>query len=171
MSYIRKKSQAQEKRTAKEFRGRAQIASGAIENLKGDVRTGKRNTIGFNENDFLIENKFTDNDTYKLEKKTWEKIVKEALRDNMRIPLMQIDIQDLQLVVLDINDYATLFDEEFHMYTGRSHNESFPLKKVDLEKAGDRDVFNLLFSSNVGVYKQLDLVIMRKETFLDNVRQ
>jgi hypothetical protein len=106
--YIRKKSQKQEARTAKEFAGRTQIASGAIETLKGDVRTGETSSA-FNVEDFLIENKFTDAKKYKLDLKTWQKIEKEALQDNMRTPMMQIDIDNrVQLVVMSLNDFEGL---------------------------------------------------------------
>lgn len=97
--YIKRKSQKQEERTAKAFGGRTQIASGAIETLKGDVRTGESKSGEFNSNDFLIENKFTDANKYSLKLDIWNKIEKEAFQDNMRIPLMQIDIQFLSLVV------------------------------------------------------------------------
>lgn len=106
--YIRKKSQKQEARTAKEFVGRTQLASGAIETLKGDVRTGET-TSAFNVEDFLIENKFTDAEKFKLELKIWQKIEHEALRDNMRTPMMQIDINNLvELVVMNLNDFVGL---------------------------------------------------------------
>src|SRR3712207_7142379 len=90
MSYIKRKSQKQEKRTAKEFGGKTVIASGALWSCKGDVRT----------DDFLIENKFTDKGYYSLKASIWEKITKEATKDNFRIPLMQIDIKNLSLVVI-----------------------------------------------------------------------
>ena len=106
MTYIKRKSARQEKRTSKEFGGKTQIASGAIETMKGDVRTGERVAGKFNENDFLIENKFTDAESYKLTLAVWNKIAKEAFRDNFRTPLMQIDIQDLEIVVMDEHLYS-----------------------------------------------------------------
>ena len=75
MSYIKKKSKAQEVRTAKEFRGKTTPASGAMWAQKADVRTGDRGT-GFNENDYLIEKILME--TYKLERRVWEKIAHEA---------------------------------------------------------------------------------------------
>lgn len=97
--YIKRKSQKQEKKTADLFGGKVQIASGALDGMKGDVRTGAC-TPSFNENDFLIENKFTDADNYKLQVSIWKKIAKEALRDNLRTPMLQVDIQDVSLVIL-----------------------------------------------------------------------
>lgn len=101
MSYIKKKSQKQEQNTAKLLKGRAQIASGALWGLKGDVRT----------EDYLIENKFTDSDYYSLKLSIWNKIEKEAVKDNLRTPLMQIDIQEDRLVVLDLSLFYDLFNE------------------------------------------------------------
>lgn len=110
--YIHKKSQAQEKRLAKEFGGRTQLGSGNIESvgMKGDIRMGDTSP-SFNTEDFLIEAKFTDSPKYKLEVKTWQKIEKEALRDNMRTPMMQIDIQEVELIVMSLNDYQGMYGE------------------------------------------------------------
>src|SRR3712207_382137 len=102
MSYIKRKSQKQEKRTAKEFGGKTVIASGALWSCKGDVRT----------DDFLIENKFTDKGYYSLKASIWEKITKEATKDNFRIPLMQIDIKNLSLVVIAESDLLGLTEDE-----------------------------------------------------------
>lgn len=107
-TYVQRKSDKQEKRTAKEFGGRTQLASGAIEGFKGDVRTGERIAGAFNENDFLIENKYTEAKAYKLAIATWNKIAKEALRDNLRTPLMQIDILDTELIVMDEGTFKSL---------------------------------------------------------------
>jgi hypothetical protein len=108
--YIKRKSAKQEARTAKDFSGKTTPASGALYFAKADVRTGNTG-VGFNDSDFLIENKFTDSASYSLKKKIWEKIEGEALMDNMRIPLMQIDIQDKQLVVLNKSDFLSLIDK------------------------------------------------------------
>ena len=109
---IKKKSQIQEKRTAKQFRGRIQPASGALHFAKGDIRTGSF-SARFNETDFLIENKYTDVSEYVFKLEIWRKIKKEALKDNLRIPLMQVDINSkhgdpLQLVIMDFKDFLSL---------------------------------------------------------------
>lgn len=100
---IRKKSNKQEKRTAKLFKGRTQIASGAIPTLKGDVRTGShfRTAGDFATADYLIENKYTESDFYVLTKETFEKIKKEATKDNFRTPLMQVDVKDVSLIICE----------------------------------------------------------------------
>ena len=172
MSYIKKKSKAQEVRTAKEFRGKTTPASGAMWAQKADVRTGDRGT-GFNENDYLIENKFTDADTYKLERKIWEKIAHEALRDNMRIPLIQVDLQDLNLVIMDYNTFLALFEEfPYKLYSAMTNNKSYLLDKLILKEFIDLarveqliPAFDLLFTGKVVGYKQLRLIIMTKDDF------
>lgn len=98
MSYIKKKSKKQEERTAKQFNGRATLASGALWIAKGDVRS----------DEYLIENKFTDNSFYSLSKATWDKINREAIKDDFRTPLMQIDIQEEQYVILEYPLYQEL---------------------------------------------------------------
>lgn len=114
MTYIKRKSLKQERRTAKDLGGKTQIASGAIDGMKADVRTGSTST-GFNESDYLIENKFTDSEFYKLDVKTWEKVKQEAFRDNMRIPLMQIDIGNyVSLIVMSHDDFKGMeLDQEW----------------------------------------------------------
>lgn len=101
---VREKSQKQEKRTAKQFNGLTQIASGAIWSMKADVRSV----------DYLIENKYTDSNFYTLNIKTWNKIFKEATNDNLRIPLMQIDIKDKSCIVCE-ESYLDMLVEDFNV--------------------------------------------------------
>ena len=95
---VKKKSQIQESKTADLLGGRTQIASGAIWSMKADVRT----------DDYLVENKFTDEDHYSLTRATWEKIEHEAINDSLRTPMMQIDIREQQVVVIDKNLWEVL---------------------------------------------------------------
>ncbi|AEZ50489.1 Holliday junction resolvase [Bacillus phage BCD7] len=120
MSYIKRKSQKQEQRVAEQLGGKVQLASGAIWFAKADGRTGTLEAGQFNSGDFLIENKFTDAGKYSLKLTIWDKIAKEALRDNLRMPLLQIDIANyVQLAVLDKNDYIGLgLNEHFRMVGG-----------------------------------------------------
>lgn len=107
---IKRISDKQEKRTAADFgAGRTRPGSGNKEHSKGDVITGRR-SIGTNENDFLVENKFTFNSKYGFKMDTWKKIANEALRENLRTPAMQIDIAkgtiaEVQLVVMNRKDF------------------------------------------------------------------
>lgn len=97
MYTTKKKSQLQEKRIAKQFKGKTVVASGSIWSNKGDVRSDK----------FLIECKTTDTKHYSLSAKTWEKIEQEAVRDNLRIPLMSIDVQGNSFIVFKPQDFNT----------------------------------------------------------------
>lgn len=84
------KSNLQEKSVAKQFGGKQVIASGALWFAHSDVRNDK----------FLIECKTTEKDYYSLTAKVWEKIEQEAIRDHLRIPLMVIDLEDRDRVVV-----------------------------------------------------------------------
>lgn len=81
---IKKKSKVQEKRVAKELKGRVTPASGALDIAKGDVKN----------NFFLVECKTTKNNFYTLSLATWIKIKKEAIKDGIRIPLIFVDLED-----------------------------------------------------------------------------
>jgi hypothetical protein len=103
---VKKKSQIQEKRVAKEINGQPTIASGAIWTQKADARADL----------FLCECKTTDKAYYPLQVKTWLKIEKEALKDSIRTPIMCIDLRGgknkiavvryLDLISLDIPDHV-----------------------------------------------------------------
>lgn len=101
MKTVKKRSQKQEKSVAKSFNAKTTVASGALWGAKGDVRNDK----------FLIECKTTTKTWYSLTAKTWEKIEQEAIRDHMRIPLMVIDLEDKDRVVVfrmkDFSDVPT----------------------------------------------------------------
>ena len=90
MKTVKRRSQKQEKSVAKDFNARVTVASGALWGSKGDVRNSK----------YLIECKTTEKDYYSLTATVWEKIEQEAIRDHMRIPLMVIDLEDRDRVVV-----------------------------------------------------------------------
>ena len=90
MKTVKRRSQKQEKSVAKKFNARLTAASGALWGMKGDVRSDK----------YLIECKTTEKDYYSLTAKVWEKIEQEAIRDHLRIPLMVIDLEDRDRVVV-----------------------------------------------------------------------
>jgi hypothetical protein len=90
-------SQRQEKSIAKKISGRVVPASGAFWSRKGDARS----------EDLLVEAKTTDKASYSIKGATWDKIRKEALLDG-RIPVMAIQIQGRDLVVLDQEDFLEL---------------------------------------------------------------
>ncbi len=118
---LRKRSQKQEKRTAKQFKGRVTPGSGCIDGFKGDVRT----------DDYLIENKFTTS-SYVLKKNTWEKIRKEALRDGLREPILQLDFVISSFVSHSfvIMEFDYFIDNYYNIFVQRSFdsNKSFTIK-------------------------------------------
>ena len=103
----KKMSNKQENKVAKETGGYTTIASGALYFQKADVRL----------DNFLIECKTTREPFYKLKRSTWEKIQKEALKDGMRIPLMQVDLENskYRVAIIDYNDFLS-FDLDEYVY-------------------------------------------------------
>ena len=75
---------------AKDFNAKVTVASGALWGMKADVRS----------DNFLIECKTTEKDYYSLTSKVWEKIEQEAIRDHLRTPLMVIDLEDKDRVIV-----------------------------------------------------------------------
>ena len=90
MKTIKRRSQKQEKSVAKDFNARVTVASGALWGSKGDVRNSK----------YLIECKTTEKDYYSLTATVWEKIEQKTIKNHMRIPLMVIDLEDRDRVVV-----------------------------------------------------------------------
>lgn len=90
MKTVKKRSQLQEKSVAGQFNAKTTVASGALWGMKADCRSDR----------FLIECKTTQKDYYSLTARVWEKIEKEAIRDHMRIPLMVIDLEDRDRIVV-----------------------------------------------------------------------
>lgn len=66
------------------------IASGAMWNAKGDVRSDK----------FLIECKTTKEGYYSVTAKVWDKISMEATSDHLRIPLLVVDLRDTDRYII-----------------------------------------------------------------------
>ena len=108
MTTIRKKSQKQENRVAKDIAGKVTIASGALYTQKADVRN----------EEFLIECKTTAKSFYSLKEDIWDKIRREALRDSNRHPLMQIQVNDgkQEFVVMSHNSFLCLELDQFTYY-------------------------------------------------------
>lgn len=104
------KSNKQEKKVAKDIGGREVIGSGCLWFAPSDVRV----------EDFLIECKTTANDYYILSHKTWEKIVREAISDGMRVPLMHIQLEDGvdEIVIMSINDFKGLDIDKDRLFLG-----------------------------------------------------
>ncbi len=88
---VKKKSQKQEKRVAKELNARTVVASGALWGSKGDVKSDS----------YLVECKTTEKDFYSLTFKVWDKIRTEAIKDGLRVPLMCIEVQGKSYAIIE----------------------------------------------------------------------
>ena len=120
------KSNKQEKEVAKLFGGKQVIASGSLWFADSDVRNDK----------FLIECKTTEKDYYSLTAKVWEKIEEEAIRDRWRIPLMIIDLEDKdRLVVFNTKYFETQVPEPFDSTYNGDSQKSFRVSLKELEEA------------------------------------
>lgn len=95
-------SDAQEKRTAKEYDGAQNYRSGAGWVKKGDVRTDR----------FMIENKLRmkpDAKSYTLNATTMRDLVRQATLEG-RIGLLQLDLGGKRYVVLSESDFLDLIE-------------------------------------------------------------
>lgn len=104
---VKKKSQLQEKRVAKDLNAKTVVASGAFWGSKGDVR----------HDNLLVECKTTDKPFYSLTLSIWEKIEKEAIKDGLRLPVMCIDIKGGK------ERYAVFLSKHFRHY--KSYSEIY----------------------------------------------
>ena len=91
------RSQRQERSVALAMQGRTTPASGAFWARKGDVRSPN----------YLVEAKRTDAASIVVKRAVWEKIRREALLDG-RTPVLALQIQDRNLIVLDQEDFLAL---------------------------------------------------------------
>lgn len=96
-----KKWEQKEKKDSKDFVGQRQKGSGNYWAKPGDVKTDT----------FLIEDKQTDKRSYSIKYDLWDKIYEEALF-SYRIPLLSLQIQDLELIVLSKEDFLNLIKKE-----------------------------------------------------------
>lgn len=99
----------QEKRNAQKGGGRRTMRSGGIWFDPGDVKL----------DDFLEEDKETENKSYSLKAETWRKIYKQALLNN-RMPCMSIQFtnerlpngEPIEVVVVSRDDFDSWFQKE-----------------------------------------------------------
>ena len=87
-----------EKKTAKLFGGKRTKGSGNQWYSPGDIKSEK----------FLFENKQTENSSFGVSLKLWNKISDEALF-SYRIPVLTLQIKDTKLVVLSEEDFKKLY--------------------------------------------------------------
>lgn len=121
---VKKKSQIQEKRVAKDLNAKTVVASGALWGSKGDVR----------HDNLLVECKTTDKDFYSLTLTTWEKIEKEAIKDGLRLPVMCVDIKggkESYAVFCEkyFTHYKYYYDLNRHIESSWTVNKSFRVDK------------------------------------------
>lgn len=93
------KSKKQEKRSAKDYDGITTSASGARGN-KGDVNL---------KSGFKLENKTTDKNSIRVEKKWLDKIEEEAFEVGV-MPLLEIELQDQQWVIMRKEDFIKFLE-------------------------------------------------------------
>lgn len=96
-----KRWQLKEKNDAKSMGGRRVKGSGNRWYAPGDVR----------EDTFLIDCKTTDKKSYSVSLATWGKLSDEALF-SFRLPMLSLQIQDLELVVLEKADFEKLIKKD-----------------------------------------------------------
>lgn len=153
MKTVKKRSQKQEKSVAKDFDAKVVVASGALWGSKGDVRSDK----------CLIECKTTEKPYYSVTAKVWEKIEREALKDGMRIPLLIIDLEDKDRVVVFNPKY---FEHDLPAPYDSTYNgdnkKSFRVSIKGLEDASDYCV--------VYVYGHLFMICGEKRNLLCYMR-
>lgn len=92
-----KRSKLQETRAAHDYGGSRTPGSGSQWHSKADIKTP----------DYLIECKTTTHQSYSLKKNTWLAIYTQAVLEN-RTPLMEIDVDGTQLIVLGKEDFMEL---------------------------------------------------------------
>lgn len=152
MKTVKKRSQIQEKDVAEQFGGNTIVASGALWGAKGDVR---------GEN-VLIECKTTLKPYYPVKASVWEKIEREATRDGGRIPLLVIDLEDKdRLVVYD----PTYFIKDIMPQPNENglNNKSYRLSLKSIEN----DTYPYARQFQIcGIHKH-DLVATRIEDFME----
>jgi len=99
----KKKWQKKEQNDAKTFKGRVTPKSGGFWSFPGDVKTDK----------FLIDSKTTEHKGFRITGNIWRKLNGEALKSR-RLPVLSISLinENIELVVLDKNDFVTLIDKD-----------------------------------------------------------
>lgn len=99
-------SRKQEQHVAAAIGGRPTPASGAFWSRKGDIRSDM----------YLVEAKCTQAASIVVKRAVWDKIRREALLDG-RIPVLALQIQDRNLIVLDQEDFLASLAER-HLGAG-----------------------------------------------------
>jgi hypothetical protein len=160
-------SNKQEKKVASQFDGKTVMASGALWQAKADVRSDK----------YLIECKTTSKDYYPLTSKVWEKISHEAIHDNMRVPILAVDLMDGKesYAVIDewfldelLTSYNGRFDpSEYNLYS--SANKS--LRVHSLNKDSYCELYHILRDSETKGCRYNKLALLRLSDLLTMIKE
>lgn len=100
MAEVHRRSRRQEDRTARTYNGSRNVMSGAGWMRKADVRSMQ----------FMIENKFTDAQSYSLKLVELRDLAKKA-RLAGRVPLFQVDVDGHRYVIIPEEDFLDLLSE------------------------------------------------------------
>lgn len=151
MKTVKRRSQKQEKSVAKDFNAKVTVASGALWGAKGDVRNSK----------FLIECKTTEKDYYSLTATVWEKIEQEAIRDHMRIPLMAIDLEDRdRVIVFRPQDFDPSIDTRLFV---KEVPKSIRVRAKDLGDIGFGDYVSMKVTHICGKKNNVICLMLQKD--------
>lgn len=105
MKSNKERAQKRERSAAKELGGRSVIGSGALWFDKGDIKTEK----------FLIEDKFTDSDSYSIKLSILNTIEKQASKVH-KVPLLRFGFEKYQLNYIMF--HIGYFNEKLDPYSG-----------------------------------------------------
>lgn len=139
----KKVSMYRERKLAEKINGKPTPASGALDFFKGDVQSRH----------FLAEQKYTDELSYRLALKTWNKISNEAFSKNL-IPLLEITLNQSQepfnLIVMDIRDFGMKFNinedllvQKFYSFFGVSKGVTILIKYEDVFNHYESTIYNI----------------------------
>lgn len=163
MRTVKKRSQKQEKSVAKELDAKLVVASGALWSAKGDVRTYR----------CLVECKTTEKPYYSVTAKVWEKIEREACSDSMRTPLLIVDLEDKdRMVVFNPKYFIADLPSPYDCTSNGEDKKSYRISLSNLEEVGkcfDTYIYAQLFMI-CGTKKNL-LCYMRFKDFIENYKE
>lgn len=157
---VRRRSQKQEKSVARDLNANLVVASGSMWHLKGDVRSDK----------LLVECKTTEKTYYSVTSKTWEKIEEEALRDKDRIPLLIVDLEDRdRLVVFNPNYFEKDIPTPYENTYNGDNKKSFRLSMNTLEECDGEYLYGRIFL--ICGKRRSMLCCMRQKDFEETFRR
>lgn len=153
----------QERAAACSLNGDTVIGSGCLWFAKADVRNKH----------ILCECKTTEKSFYPLKLTTWRKITKEATKDGLRYPIMQIDLETgkYQYAVMNYLDFRG-FDLDKFIYSGSrepifTEDKSFRIKTDLMDEVISTDKNMIPIQQVKFVNDNIHLVILDWKDFLN----